>query len=812
MFNNTKRVHPKGRRSLILIAALAFSFMFMGSAFAQVGIPSLPTPLKDAESAIQIPADVLPPPDQTLPAQLPELSRLPVPAIVAADNPPATPFPCDAPAEVVMHPVRLTEHGAPRPAFVVEASPPMQPPTATRARSLDDLEAEAQEASILDLALQSPASLAAPPQTTSHARVAMDGSLKVLETPLDAQMGARLYLSNLTASAAPRWIDLGPLPCGVHDAIVAAHGNTLFVIGGVRPDGVATTQTWTGLLGKHHRVDGWVQGPALPMPISSGVARVHGTTLLVDHLDARGMLHTTVADLTRSGELGGWRPQGGPALPSGPLPASQRESTLTLAGLPPVADAGPDVTGTVGHTFTFNGSRSVDPDGTVVAHAWDFGDGTMAPGAETAHSFAAVGAYNVVLTVTDDSGLVGSDNLTAFICPDAQALIDNAVAGSTLTLPQCRYAQPLWINKTLTLSAEPGTVFDGRLGVSSNRPGPAINIQSNDVTLTGFQITNWGQAVQGYHATNVRLTGLSFANNGQSAFFCCDQNALIEIDHNQFLNDCSSYGYLYAYYVTTHVHDNAAPNCFEFYAYYGTNVQVDHNVFGQQAHFYLQDESATFDSNTLGFSLYGSFKGATVSNNRNADGSGYHYWSFSGQTTFVHNTLSPNGDENLYFYGANSLIANNHLNPTYLNVMSSGDQTTFRLNNFSNTCGSCGLLQLTSSATNNAVYLNNFLNNTRASDSGTNNRFDTGSLGNYWSQHNAQDSDANGIADTPYTGIEGNAGTTDRYPLMYPFVQGSMATPPPPMPTPEMPTLMLSALGAVAVALVFRTRRPRRPA
>lgn len=52
----------------------------------------------------------------------------------------------------------------------------------------------------------------------------------------------------------------------------------------------------------------------------------------------------------------------------------------------------------------FDGSASSDPDGTIDAYAWDFGDGSTATGAAPAHAYGAAGTYNVTLTVTDNKG------------------------------------------------------------------------------------------------------------------------------------------------------------------------------------------------------------------------------------------------------------------------------------------------------------------------------------------------------------------------------------------------------------------------
>src|SRR5690606_28738877 len=62
--------------------------------------------------------------------------------------------------------------------------------------------------------------------------------------------------------------------------------------------------------------------------------------------------------------------------------------------VPPVADF------TVAATFqdvSVDASASSDPDGTVTAYAWDFGDGAVATGVTAEHTYAAGGTYTVTL-------------------------------------------------------------------------------------------------------------------------------------------------------------------------------------------------------------------------------------------------------------------------------------------------------------------------------------------------------------------------------------------------------------------------------
>ena len=59
-----------------------------------------------------------------------------------------------------------------------------------------------------------------------------------------------------------------------------------------------------------------------------------------------------------------------------------------------------------GAAVTFNASSSVDPDGTIVSYAWDFGDSSPAgSGVTKTHAYALAGTYLVILNVTDNSSL-----------------------------------------------------------------------------------------------------------------------------------------------------------------------------------------------------------------------------------------------------------------------------------------------------------------------------------------------------------------------------------------------------------------------
>jgi trimeric autotransporter adhesin len=60
-----------------------------------------------------------------------------------------------------------------------------------------------------------------------------------------------------------------------------------------------------------------------------------------------------------------------------------------------------------GLLVTANASTSTDPDGTIVDHAWDFGDGSpvvSGPSSDVSHTYATASTFTITLTVTDDDG------------------------------------------------------------------------------------------------------------------------------------------------------------------------------------------------------------------------------------------------------------------------------------------------------------------------------------------------------------------------------------------------------------------------
>jgi len=110
--------------------------------------------------------------------------------------------------------------------------------------------------------------------------------------------------------------------------------------------------------------------------------------------------------------------------------SSNRPPTAVMSAFP--------ATGAAPLNVTFDGSGSTDPDGTVTLWNWSFGDGALGTGSQTNHVYTNPGTYNVILTVTDNSGesslMRGSIEVTALPLVGPRNLTATALTRSSIRL------------------------------------------------------------------------------------------------------------------------------------------------------------------------------------------------------------------------------------------------------------------------------------------------------------------------------------------------------------------------------------------
>ncbi|MFC1610612.1 LamG-like jellyroll fold domain-containing protein [Myxococcota bacterium] len=92
--------------------------------------------------------------------------------------------------------------------------------------------------------------------------------------------------------------------------------------------------------------------------------------------------------------------------------ASARLDVVVLNAAPQAVLNASRTSGPAHFTVDFDGSQSSDADGSIVAYAWNFGDGDTDAGENVQHTYALPGNHEARLTVTDDLGATGEDMVT----------------------------------------------------------------------------------------------------------------------------------------------------------------------------------------------------------------------------------------------------------------------------------------------------------------------------------------------------------------------------------------------------------------
>ncbi|PXF57566.1 MAG: hypothetical protein C4B59_14970 [Candidatus Methanogaster sp.] len=176
-------------------------------------------------------------------------------------------------------------------------------------------------------------------------------------------------------------------------------------------------------------------------------------------------------------------------------------------------------------------------------------------------------------------------------------------------------------------------------------------------------------------------------------------------------------------------------------------------------------ENVTVSSNYDGICLHSSSNNTLASNTAldNYDGVALDD---SSNNTLVSNTANSNNDDGIQLDDSsnNTLVSN-----TANSNKEEGIQLSFSSNNtlVSNTANSNndrGIRLYKSSS--NLIY-NNYFNNTRNAYDDGSNHWDSGSVGNYYSDYNGADLDGDGIGEDSYS-IPGGE-SIDRFPLMHPW-------------------------------------------
>ena len=187
-------------------------------------------------------------------------------------------------------------------------------------------------------------------------------------------------------------------------------------------------------------------------------------------------------------------------------------SAPTAASQPPAAAATATPTsGTVPLTVTFSGSGSSDPDGSIVAYEWNFGDGTAAAtGVSASHVYSAAGTYVAQLKVTDNSGLSATKSVTITVNPVVM-LVDMRVTAIAMSLSgNSRTARAVANVTILDGNGQPvtGATVTGTWSGLVSGTGSAITASNGVASLTSPSTKSRGTFT--FTVTGVTLPGYSY--------------------------------------------------------------------------------------------------------------------------------------------------------------------------------------------------------------------------------------------------------------------------------------------------------------
>lgn len=94
----------------------------------------------------------------------------------------------------------------------------------------------------------------------------------------------------------------------------------------------------------------------------------------------------------------------------------------------PAADANGPYHAAVNSDIMFSSDGSFDPDGTLSAYSWDFGDGNQSQQANPIHPYTSEGHYTALLTVTDAQGKTSQDSANVTISNVVDACTNGGIA------------------------------------------------------------------------------------------------------------------------------------------------------------------------------------------------------------------------------------------------------------------------------------------------------------------------------------------------------------------------------------------------
>ena len=180
----------------------------------------------------------------------------------------------------------------------------------------------------------------------------------------------------------------------------------------------------------------------------------------------------------------------------------------------PIAAINGPFSGAIGTGIAMSSNSSTDPDGTIVSHSWNFGDGTaVSTSANPNHAYTSAGTFTITLTVTDNDGATNSTTTVATI----------SGAGNLAPTANANGPYNAAINTGIAFSSNGSADSDGSIASYSWNfgDGSAVNTSANPnhtyATVGNFTATLTVTDNEGATATS---TAAVLVTGDQSVAYC----------------------------------------------------------------------------------------------------------------------------------------------------------------------------------------------------------------------------------------------------------------------------------------------------
>ena len=332
------------------------------------------------------------------------------------------------------------------------------------------------------------------------------------------------------------------------------------------------------------------------------------------------------------------------------------------------------------------------------------------------------------------------------------------------------------IDTSNNVNDKPLYYFINKTGLNSSTfqdAGQLILIDCEESSIMDFDFSNCYIGILGYNCNNNTFSNITSRKNFVGIYlFNCSNNRIL----NWNIRDCFAYG------LSLIGKFNMIEGCnISNSRYSGIDLYGEENIVKEN----------TLDASLLyGISVNGDYNNITDNEIFNNKLSGIHLGSNGNEV--INNNITQNQVYGLDVWGSYNTIAQNNISKNKQHgifLRAAHDNWIIENDIFENEGSGIFIfgwnenndiigndikfnhefgIFLHDDTNFNTIYNNNFTGNlVNAEDNSITNVWNNGTVGNYWDDYSGVDDNDNGIGDTPYINISGDAGTQDIYPIWW---------------------------------------------